>query len=64
MAVTVHLELDGRPFSLILDVVEVARSHSGVNLAEAFAQVLTDFGIDSKVGHDGVPHLVDFDTEL
>jgi hypothetical protein len=34
---------------MLLDLVEVPRSHSGVNLAEAFANVLKDFGIEDKV---------------
>ena len=35
--------------SMLLDLVEVARSHSGVNLASAFANVLNYFGISDKV---------------
>ena len=35
--------------SLLLDLVEVAQSHSGVNLASAFAKILGDFGIADKV---------------
>jgi len=35
--------------SLLLDLVEVAMSHSGVNLASAFAKILDDFGIANKV---------------
>ena len=34
---------------MLLDLVEVARSHSGVNLAETFAKVLQEFGIEDKV---------------
>lgn len=34
---------------LLLDLVEVAESHSGVNLASAFAKILDDFGIANKV---------------
>jgi hypothetical protein len=34
---------------MLLDLVEVARSHSGVNLAAAFAKVLEEFGISDKV---------------
>lgn len=49
MAVTVHFELKGVPVSMLLDLVEVARSHSGLNLAAAFATVLDDFGIADKV---------------
>jgi hypothetical protein len=34
---------------MLLDLVEVAKSHTGVNLAIAFAQVLKEFGIEDKV---------------
>ena len=34
---------------MLLDVVEVARSHTGLHLAQAFADVLKEFGIDTKV---------------
>lgn len=36
---------------MLLDLVEVAKSHSGVNLAEAFAKVLKEFGITDKVSY-------------
>lgn len=34
---------------MLLDLVEVARSHSGINLAETFANILEEFGIQDKV---------------
>jgi hypothetical protein len=37
---------------MLLDLVEVAKSHSGLNLAAAFAKVLEDFGISDKVSVD------------
>lgn len=69
VAISVHLEVDGQPLRLLLDLVEVAevrtcmsqcahlpdepwgcpQSHTGVNLAATFAQVLEDFGIQHKV---------------
>jgi hypothetical protein len=49
VAVSVHFEKDGVPVSMLLDIVEVARSHSGLNLAAAFAKILDDFGISDKV---------------
>jgi hypothetical protein len=49
VALTVHLEHKGKPLCMVLDVVEVAKSHSGVNLATAFAAVLKDFRIEHKV---------------
>jgi hypothetical protein len=48
--VTVHFEREGVPLCMLLDIVEVARSHSGVNLAEAFANILEEFNISEKVG--------------
>lgn len=49
VAVSVHFENDGVPIAMLLDIVEVARSHSGLNLAAAFAKILQDFGISDKV---------------
>jgi len=37
------------PVCLLLDIVQVACSHTGINLAKAFASVLDDFGIADKV---------------
>ena len=34
---------------MLLDIVELACSHSGFNLAAAFAKILEDFGISNKV---------------
>jgi hypothetical protein len=52
VAITVHLEHEGIPICLLLDIVEVAWSHTGVNLVIAFAEVLNDFGIADKVRTD------------
>ena len=49
MAITVHLEHQGEPISLLLDIVEVAKSHTGTNLAAAFAKILNEYGISDKV---------------
>lgn len=49
VAVTVHFEKGGVAVSMLLDLVDVARSHSGLNLAVAFATILDDFGIADKV---------------
>ena len=48
MAFTVHMEHKGEPVSMLLDLIEVAKLHSGKNLAEAFKKVLKDFGISDK----------------
>jgi hypothetical protein len=52
VAFTVHFEHKGTPILMLLNLVEVAKSHSGVNLAEAFAKVLEDFGIKDKISKD------------
>src|SRR6266545_3662556 len=49
VAVSVHFEVHGVLVGMLLDVVEVPRSHTGVNLAAAFAKILDDFGISDKV---------------
>jgi hypothetical protein len=51
VAVTVHFEDKGVLVSMLLDIVEVPHSHSGVNLAMALAKILDDFGIKAKVRH-------------
>ncbi|PPQ81718.1 hypothetical protein CVT26_007780, partial [Gymnopilus dilepis] len=50
VAITVHLEHEGNPLTMLLDIVEVAKSHTGENLALEFAEVLGTFGIKDKVG--------------
>jgi hypothetical protein len=35
--------------SMLLDLVEVTKSHSGLNLTATFAKILNDFGIGNKV---------------
>ena len=49
VAVTVHFKNKGVLVSMLLDIVELARLHSGINLAAAFAKILEDFGISDKV---------------
>lgn len=49
MALCVHLEHKGQPLSFLLDLVEVAHTHTGIHLAQAFAGVLNEFGINQKV---------------
>jgi hypothetical protein len=51
MVVTVHFENKGVPVAMLLDIVELVHSHSGLNLAAAFAKILEDFGIDNKVSN-------------
>ena len=54
VALTVHLERDGKALSSLLNIVEVARSHSGINLAIVLADVLQTFGIEKKVWADNL----------
>jgi len=49
VAVTVHFERNGKSMCLLLDIVEVAKSHTGFNIASAFAEILEVFGISNKV---------------
>ena len=49
IAVTVHFENAGVPILMLLDLLEVPCSHSGFNLATAFAKILEEFEISDKV---------------
>jgi len=49
MAVSVHFEVDGKMVAMLLDLVKVAQSHSGLDLAIVFMKILDDFGISDKV---------------
>jgi hypothetical protein len=41
--------MSGVAETLLLDIMECARLHTGFNLAAMFAKVLKDFGISDKV---------------
>jgi hypothetical protein len=45
----VHFENNRVPICMILDVVKVAVSHLGVNLAVAFTDIPVEFGVSDKV---------------
>ena len=49
VAITVHLEHKGELISMLLDIVKVEKSHTGINLTAAFAKILEDYGISNKV---------------
>jgi hypothetical protein len=51
VAIMVHFEVNGAPMCILLDLVEVAESHSGLNLAAMFARVLDKFGVSEKVSN-------------
>ena len=42
---------DGVQYTMLLGIVEVAKLHSGINLAAVFAKILNDFGVSDKVNH-------------
>ncbi|TFY69695.1 hypothetical protein EVJ58_g269 [Rhodofomes roseus] len=54
VAFTVHFKYKGAPMSLVLDVLEVTVSHSGLNLTDVFAKMLElkDLGLNAKVLSD------------
>lgn len=49
VAFSVHFKQDGVPMQMTLDVVELVTSHSGLNLAKTFAELVTDLEINAKV---------------
>jgi hypothetical protein len=51
MAVTVHFKNKGVPVAMLLDIIELVCSHSGLNLAAVFVKILEYFGIDDKVSN-------------
>jgi hypothetical protein len=49
VAITVHFQKNGVLVAILLDLIEVAESHSGLNLAAVFAKILEEFMIAHKV---------------
>jgi hypothetical protein len=49
IAFTVHFENHGKLMSMLLDIIKVAQSHTGVILGDTFVEVLKAFGIERKV---------------
>ena len=49
VAITIHLEHNGEPLSMLLDIVEVVKSHSGENLATAFAKIMDNYEISENI---------------
>ncbi|KAL4064006.1 hypothetical protein V8B97DRAFT_1876342, partial [Scleroderma yunnanense] len=58
VAMFVHLEHEGKPLSMLLDFIELAESHSGVNLAKALVKVLDEFGISDKTEEHKALHQI------
>lgn len=49
VAFTVHFEHQGTPMTMVLDVVEVAKLHSGLNLVTTFADMIHELKLETKV---------------
>jgi len=49
IAVMVHFEQDGTLVSMLLDLVQVVKLHTGITLTAVFVKILEDFGIAHKV---------------
>jgi hypothetical protein len=49
VAFTVHFKDHSKPMLMLLDIIEVAESHTGVVLGDTFVKVLKAFGIERKV---------------
>nr|GAT44897.1 predicted protein [Mycena chlorophos] len=47
--ICVTLQLNGESLTLVLDVIEVAKSHTGLTLALEFQAMLKEFGIEGKM---------------
>ena len=59
----VHFEQDGAPISMLLDLVQVTKSHTGATLAMVFAKILEDFGIVHKVSLINKANFLDTHTK-
>lgn len=49
ITMTVRLKCNGKLLMMLLDLIEVPKSHTGVNLDIAFVDVLKKFRIEDKV---------------
>ncbi|KIK92032.1 hypothetical protein PAXRUDRAFT_148193, partial [Paxillus rubicundulus Ve08.2h10] len=49
IAFSVHLAHKGEALTMPLDIIEVARSHTGLEMATVFAKILEDFRLMDKV---------------
>ena len=45
---------DGEPVTALLDFIELAKSHSGHNMAEALVETLNRYGIAHKVSTSSI----------
>ncbi|KAG2060652.1 hypothetical protein BDR06DRAFT_967098 [Suillus hirtellus] len=49
VVISVHLKHEGEPLVMLLNIIEVPKSHTSLNLAEAFTKVLLEFGVSNKI---------------
>lgn len=49
LALTVHYERDSEAVTWLLDIIEVNKHHTGLELARAFISILENYGIVAKV---------------
>ena len=49
VVVTIHFKKNGAPIAMLLNLVQVTKSHTGVALTAIFAKILNNFGIAYKV---------------
>ncbi|KAK7015919.1 hypothetical protein VNI00_018991 [Paramarasmius palmivorus] len=49
VAITAHIILKGQQTTILLDFLELAKSHTGITLTQEFAKVLKAFGIGNKI---------------
>lgn len=49
VAFTIHFEHQGSMMTMVLDVIEVAKLHSRLNLAMVFADMIHDLKLETKV---------------
>ncbi len=54
IAFTVHFENHGKPMLMLLNIIEVAQSHTGVILGDTFVEVLKAFSIERKARHSSI----------
>ncbi len=58
VAFAVHLHHDGEPLSFLLDVIEVAESHTGATLARVFDEMMRELSIEEKVSNQCNNHMM------
>jgi hypothetical protein len=55
IAVTMHIEKNGAPVCMLLDIIKLLVLHSRINLATVFVKILCSYGIEHKVSFINSP---------